>query len=92
HETNLLLYLLSDRFYATDERMELGFAGKLPHPPLSFFHFFEERHQDFFPETTRHLNHLMKFKQQLSPADMENDLIFHPNPQQVPYRSTKWKW
>ncbi len=52
----------------------------------------ENEHSTFIGNEILALDHLMKFKQELTAEEMKTDLIFRPTPEQKPFRRKQWHW
>ena len=93
-ETEILIYLASDRKMSCDDRLELRFAGYM-YPgaliPLSVYTepegFFDLKFDDYpkYP-------YLCKFKDRLGPAEMSQDIIFSPAKDNDSYREHIVEW
>lgn len=88
-ETEVLLYLLSDRRMECGERMKLHFAGRYDAEILNFL---TRDSKEYFRPWETSLGYLCKFKGRLTSAQMKEDLSFAPVNKDSPYREHIIKW
>jgi hypothetical protein len=88
HKTEILIYLASATKMTCDKRLKLRYAGKAPSSLLNILYGTEP--EGFFGDWD--YPYLCKFKDTLSPADMTEDITFHPASDNEPYREHLVEW
>lgn len=90
HDTEILIYLLSDTPRTGDGRLELRFTGGAPQGWLPFERLLTDENTEFLftdPAMGRTTTlRLSKFKGTLTPDQMRSDLEFAPDPRQTDRR------
>lgn len=92
----LLIYLASNTPMATGSPLTRRFSGGLQpldglkSGPLSELGFATP--PGFFDSGKRDFRYLGKFKATLTPAEMAQDIEFHPVPADPPYRERRYRW
>ena len=91
-DTEVLIYLLSDRKWTATDRMTLRYYGV--HPGLRLVGTLEHSSEppQIWNLDAEKLIHLHKFKDLLTPARMSSDLLFTPAPDSEPYREHRYEW
>ena len=98
HETEVLIYLLSDKAWDAGDRLTLRYAGILDSDELGVLKNLAladtrtAENPDFLEGIAKGLTRLHKFKSRLSPGQMREDLIFTPAPGQQDYRERVFRW
>jgi len=87
--TELLIYLLSDRKMECGGRLKLHFAGEFEAERLRYS---RGRETDLFAAWETDLTYLCKFKGNLTPEQMQKDLHFTSAPDNEPYRERIVRW
>ncbi|OGV53512.1 MAG: hypothetical protein A2017_15900 [Lentisphaerae bacterium GWF2_44_16] len=91
YNTEILIYLVTMTKMQCDERLKLRFAGKLRQYN---FHFplIEAEPKDFFNPANIVMDYICKFRDTLSPSEMNRDIIFTPAKDSTPYREHLIRW
>ncbi len=92
YDTEVLIYLLSDRKWTATDRMMLRYYDVHPDVRLvGTLDFFSEPPQILNLDAEK-LSHRHKFKELLTPARMSSDLLFSPASDSEPYREHRYEW
>jgi len=92
HDTQVLLYVLSQRKWQNDGRLELEYAGGVDMSRIEWMC------EEVVPEPPTgcledaNLPYLAKFKGTVTPAQMEEDLVLTPAEDDEPYRKHIVRW
>ena len=73
--TQILIYLLSDRKFVCDDRLEMAYAGEIWDKPVENIAK-NVKPSDFFSDSSLSLKYMTKFRGTLSSREMEDDLLF----------------
>lgn len=93
HDTEVLIYVLSDTKMLCEERMPLRYAGD-----VDLSGGFKERlsydldPEDFFENEQFNHSYLTKYRGLLTPEQMKEDLVFTPTEDRIPFRERKIVW
>lgn len=87
HDTEVLLYVASDHKLICDNRLTLRSAGLRETSPLDSL-----RNIDSVVIDPDHYRYLCKFRDRLTPAQMAEDIVFRPAPDDEPYRERVVRW
>ena len=91
-DTEVLIYLLSDRKWTATDRMMLRYYDVHPDVRLvGTLDFFSEPPQILNLDAEK-LSHRHKFKELLTPDRMSSDLLFSPASDSEPYREHRYEW
>lgn len=91
-DTEVLIYLLSDRKWTAPERMTLRYYDVHPDARLVGTLEFLSAPPQILNLDADKLCHRHKFKDLLTPARMSSDLLFAPAPDGEPYREHRYEW
>jgi len=91
HETEVLLYILSDGKWQNDGRLDLDYAGRTGLPRWGEWMAGVEP-EGFFVRADLALPYLCKFKGTLTPEQMREDLVFTLAENDEPYPKRAFVW
>lgn len=91
-ETEVLVYVLTDRKQECDGRLPLRFAGPFGSEGLAAASTWRSPHGPLFGGWETELGYLCKFRGILTPAQMQEDLVFRDATNPADYHETVRRW
>ena len=92
-DTEVLVYLASDRKWTCGERLDTWYAGKKTKTPWQDLMMSRAEPPAFAEKMQKETySYITKFKGTLTPAEMADDLIFSPAEDDAPVQKTVWAW
>lgn len=96
YDTEMLIYLASDRKMTAGGRLTLRYAG-ISESGIPTWPFAKTQPLEFFPDSFFDAKvplypWLCKFKERLTPAQMRQDIVFTPDLDPSPYREHRVQW
>ena len=92
-DTEVLVYLASDRKWTCGERLDTWYAGKKTKTPWRDLMMSRTEPPAFAERMPKEdYSYITKFKGTLTPTEMAEDLVFSPAADDQPFQKTVWAW